>query len=76
MDASKDCKKKLKHSSNQLHFLPEGEWIMDVVYMLSEPYLRKQCRAIEIAVDVLDQIQALSSDLAVVLKGRHLWRET
>jgi hypothetical protein len=49
---------------------------MDVVYMLYEPYLRKQCRAMEIAVDVLDQIQALSSDLAVVLKGRHLWRET
>lgn len=34
-----------------------------------------QCWALEIGVDVLDQIQALSGDLAVVLQGRHLYME-
>ena len=45
------------------------------MYICSQPYLRKQCRALEIAVDVPDQIQALSGDLAVVLQGRHLYME-
>jgi hypothetical protein len=37
-------------------------------------YIRKQRRAFKIAVDELNQIQALSFHLVVVLEGRHLWR--
>jgi hypothetical protein len=35
-------------------------------------YLWEQGRAVEVAVDVLDQVQALAPDLVVVLQGRHL----